>query len=365
VLRVLQVVLSLNPGGTERLVVELARRLDGRVATAICCLDEAGAWGQEVAAAGIPVTALGRQPGFQPRLGLRVAEAASRHRADVVHCHHYSPFVYACVSQLRYGGARLVFTEHGRLADAPPSPKRRAANALLARLPDRVFTVSDDLRQHLVREGFPPVRVEVIYNGIDLLAPAEADARAAARAAFGFAPGDLVLVTVARLDPVKDLGTLLRAVAHVREAVPRARLLVVGDGDERRPLEEMTAALDLQRHVVFAGHRNDARALLAGADVYVNSSIFEGVSLTILEAMAAPLPVVATAVGGTPEVVTAETGVLVPARDPATLAAAIERLARDAHLRAAMATSGRSRVEERFTLDRMVDDYHDVYAGAR
>jgi glycosyltransferase involved in cell wall biosynthesis len=365
VLRVLQVVLSLHPGGTERLVLELARRLRGRVDTAICCLDEAGTWGEAIAAEGVSVTALGRQPGFHPRLGVRVANVASRHRADVVHCHHYSPFVYASVWRLLYGGRRLIFTEHGRLADAPPSRKRRAANTLLAKVPDRVFTVSEDLRRHLVREGFPPGRVGVIYNGIDVLPPAGAEARARARAAFGFTPEECVLVTVARLDPVKDLGTLIDAAARVRRAVPRVRVLVVGEGDERRRLEELTAARDLRDRVVFAGHRDDARALLAGADIFVNSSTFEGVSLTILEAMAASLPVVATAVGGTPEVVTGEAGMLVPARDGAALAAAIEQLASDPRRRETLGAGGRRRVEETFTLDRMVNDYDDLYRGER
>ena len=365
VVRVLQVVLSLHPGGTERLVVELARRLAGRATTMVCCLDEAGTWGEELATSGVPVVALGRRPGFRPRLGLRIAAAAAAHRADVIHCHHYSPFVYACVSRLAYGGARLLFTEHGRLADAPPSPRRRAANALLARLPDRVFTVSEDLRRHLVSEGFAPGQVTVVHNGIDVPPLPPPHARAEARAALGFPADALVLMTVARLDPVKDLGSLLASGSMLSEHYPGVRLAIVGDGPERPALEADAARRGLGEPERFTGHREDVRALLAAADIYVNSSTFEGVSLTILEAMAAALPVVATQVGGTPEVVTAEAGVLVRPRDPVALAAALTRLARDEQARLALGRGGRRRVEERFTLDRMVQTYFDVYRELR
>src|SRR4029453_12233780 len=123
--RVLQVALSLNPGGTERLVVELAARLHRELPTMICCLDEPGSWAREVEARGIQVRALGRTPGFRPQLSFALAHVASEHRADVIHAHHYSPFVYSCLALLRRPSVRLVFTEHGRLSDTPPSSKRK------------------------------------------------------------------------------------------------------------------------------------------------------------------------------------------------------------------------------------------------
>src|SRR5215212_9378370 len=97
---VLLVGLSLAPGGTERLIRDLADRLRHQVRMAVCCIDEAGAWGESLAASGIPVTALERRPGFRPSLGRRIATIASRHGADVIHCHQYSPFVYGCVARL-------------------------------------------------------------------------------------------------------------------------------------------------------------------------------------------------------------------------------------------------------------------------
>ena len=165
-LRVLQVVLSLRAGGTERLVIEIVKRLGAEVASAVLCLDDPGAWAGEVLAAGVPLEALGRRPGFRPSVGLAIASAARRFGADAIHCHQYTPFVYGQLAALVRRRLRVVFTEHGRLSDAPPSPKRRLANALFARLGGRFYAVSRDLRRHLLAEGFPAARVGVVYNGI-------------------------------------------------------------------------------------------------------------------------------------------------------------------------------------------------------
>jgi glycosyltransferase involved in cell wall biosynthesis len=225
-----------------------------------------------------------------------------------------------------------------------------------------VFAVSNDLRQHLVSEGFQPSQVDVVYNGIDPGPAPSVDDRVRARARLGVPSEPFVIGTVARLDPVKDLGVVIRAMVSVAPDAA-AILVVIGDGPERAALERTASVCGVAERVIFLGHREDARELLPACDIYVNSSIFEGVSLTILEAMAAGLPVVATAVGGTPEIVGPETGVLVPARDPDSLARAMLSLMRNPPARETMGRAGRQAVESRFTLDRMVDDYVRVYTG--
>jgi glycosyltransferase involved in cell wall biosynthesis len=359
--RVLQVVLSLNPGGTERLVVELARRLHAELPTAVCCLDSAGAWAAGLQADGIAVTALGRRPGFRPGLARGVARAARAHGATVVHAHQYSPFVYSALARAFHRGPPVVFTEHGRLSDAGPSAKRRRANRLLRRYAAGVFAVSKDVRAHILAEGFLDARVGVIYNGIDVGPLPDAATRAAARRDLGVSESDIVIGTIARLDPVKDLGALLAAASRLAETSLPCTTVVIGDGDERPNLEAQAATLGITSRVRFLGHREDARRWLAGCDVYANSSASEGVSLTILEAMAAGLPIVATAVGGTPEVVTEDCGELVPARDPEALADAIYQFGISAGRRNPFGTAARARVEAYFTLDRMVESYRRVY----
>ena len=362
--KVLQVVLSLNPGGTERLVVELVRRLRPELPMAVCCLDEAGSWGEGLRLEDIGVTALRRREGFQPQLGRAISRIAAQHGARVVHCHHYSPFVYASIARLWSPDLRIIFTEHGRLSDAPPSAKRRTANRVLAHAPREVVTVSAELKQHLVAEGFPTRKVSVIYNGIDVGVVPGCDVRARVRRELGIADNAVVVGTIARLDPVKDLHTLIRAVG--RQGPQRAPmvLLVIGDGSERAQLEASAREVGRGSSVRFLGHREDARDLLAACDLYANSSISEGISLTILEAMAAGLPVVATRVGGTPEIVDATCGRLVPSRDPDALASTLAALAADGALRRTLGGKARTRVEQRFTLDRMIREYRDAYYAA-
>lgn len=360
--QVLQVVLSLSPGGTERLVVEMSRRLHQRHGMAVCCLDEPGAWAHELLQDGIRVTALGRQPGFSPRLGRRIATMASEEGATVVHCHHYSPFVYGTLARLWRRQLRIVFTEHGRTGDGPPSPKRRVANRMLALVPSGVYAVSEDLRRHMVAEGFPPDRVQVIRNGVPLGPAADDQARREGRRRLGARPDELLIGAVGRLDPVKDLRTLLLAFAELAVSLPHARLVLIGGGPERRTIEDAVARADFRDQVTMTGHRTDVRELLPGLDIYVNSSIFEGISLTILEAMAAGLPVVATRVGGTPEVVLdGSSGFLVPSREPRAIAAALRSCAADRARARAMGAAGRQRVIEEFSIDRMVRRYAAIY----
>jgi glycosyltransferase involved in cell wall biosynthesis len=361
--RVLQVVLSLDPGGTERLVIELVRRLHREIPMAVCCIDGPGAWAKGLIEDGLAVTALERRPGFQPSLGGRLAEVAWRHRASVLHCHHYSPFVYGCLAKIWRPSLRVLFTEHGRLTDSQPSQKRRWANRVLANCPAGVFAVSDDLKCHLREEGFPGARVETIYNGIDIGPAVSPALRDAVRHELGVEAGTLVIGTVARLDPVKDLGSLIRAMEQVVAKMP-ARLVIVGDGPERERLETAAEASTAAASIQFTGHQENARRWLAGCDVYVNSSVTEGVSLTILEAMAAGLPVIATQVGGTPEVVDGTCGRLVPARNADALAGALGELASKPGLRAALGQAARERAIQRFSIERMVNEYRDRYVGA-
>jgi glycosyltransferase involved in cell wall biosynthesis len=360
----MQVVLSLSPGGTERLVIEIALGLGAHVDMRVCCLDQSGTWAAELIDAGVPVVSLARRPGFRPSLGWDLARLVRRHNVQVLHCHHYSPFVYGQLAALLQPGLRVVFTEHGRLSDAAPSTKRRIVNPWLGRLPFEIFAVSEHLRRHMIAEGLPATRIKIAYNGIDPgPAPTETE-RLRARHALGLAHGDLVIGTVGRLDPVKDLPTMMEAVALGQPPGASWRLVIVGDGPERSALESHARTLHLDNLVQFAGYRADVRTLLPAFDLYVNTSTHEGISLTILEAMAACRPIVASSAGGNPEVVVPEeTGLLFPLRDFRSCAAAILALATDADRRAAMGRAGRRRVLERFSVDQMLDRYLRAYLG--
>jgi glycosyltransferase involved in cell wall biosynthesis len=361
----MQLVLSLSPGGTERLVIELCRHLSGTIQSSVCCLDQRGEWAAELEALDIPVDSLSRQAGFHPTLAVELARILKERRIDVIHCHHYSPYVYGLLATVMHPRVRLVFTEHGRLSDAAPSRKRKIVNPLLARWPARLYAVSADLKRHMVAEGFPAQRLNVIYNGIDAGKRPTAPQREAARRALGVPQDAFVVGTVGRLDPVKNIPSLLRAFALLAREYPGARLVIVGDGPDRGALQAEVDSLGLGDTVVFTGYRSDVRAIMPAFDLYANTSTYEGVSLTILEAMASALPVVATNVGGNPEVVVDhETGRLVAGHDKA-IAGALLELAGDPNQRHAMGNAGRWRVKRHFSIDRMVQQYAGVYLGPR
>ena len=363
--RVMQLVLSLSPGGTERLVIEIVRALSERIESVVCCLDHPGEWADELKALGVPVIALSRQPGFHPALAMRLAKELKDRQIDIVHCHHYSPYVYGLLASVMRPAVQLVFTEHGRLSDAAPSRKRRFVNPLLSRWPGKLCAVSADLKNHMVAEGFPARRVGVTYNGIDPGQRPTAAQRSSARASLGLPEDAFVVGTVGRLDPVKNLHMLLQAHAFLVSKHPHVRTVIVGDGTERAALEAHAQALGVADSISFAGYRSDVRFLMSAFDVYANSSQYEGVSLTILEAMASALPVVATRVGGNPEVVIdQETGFLVPGLARA-LSDAIGTLVYDERRRRAMGDAGRFRVKRHFSIARMVEAYAGVYLGTR
>jgi glycosyltransferase involved in cell wall biosynthesis len=194
--------------------------------------------------------------------------------------------------------------------------------------------------------------VQTIWNGIDL---DEFDFRG---------PGEHpIAISVARLSAEKDFPTLLHAMNLARKEAPELKLRLVGDGPERPRLEALANELGLHDCVEFRGDCRDVPQQLAGAAMYVSSSVTEGISLTLLEAMAVGLPVIATAVGGNPEIVEDSlTGRLVPASNPEKLAAALVDLSRRPELWRTWGEAGRQRVETHFNVRRMVGDYQHLYA---
>jgi glycosyltransferase involved in cell wall biosynthesis len=357
---VMHVALSLDPGGTERLIVELAKRALGTFRVTVCCLDRVGEWASELEDIGIEVFALDRQPGFHPALGHRIAQQATRRGVDVLHCHHYTPFVYGGLARVETRGLSLLYTEHGRLSDAAPTLKRRLVTPLLARLANEMYAVSEDLRRYLISAGFPAARVGVITNGIHVGSAPDAEAVRRAKRLLGAIDDRPIAAAIGRLDPVKDLSVLLDAFAQLSQR--EARLVIIGDGPEAQHLLSQATTHGLEGRVQFLGYRQDVRELYPGVDLLVNTSISEGISLTLLEAMAACVPIVATAVGGTPEVVVdGVTGLLVPPRSPSAVAIALDELLQSPDRRRHMSIAGRARVEELFTFERMASLYFAAY----
>jgi len=360
---VCQVLHSLTMGGAEMLAARLARGLRDRVEFHFACLDDLGTLGEELRQEGFPVHVLGRRPGFDWRCSYGLTRLLHRARVDVVHAHQYTPFFYAMTARLLYRRPALIFTEHGRHFPDYPRRKRMLANRLLLRRRDRVVAVGEAVRQALIdNEGIPAGRVGVVYNGISLPDLAAPPARDEVRRELAIGPDDLVLMQVARLDYLKDHATAIRTLARVVAQRPDARLVLVGEGPERVKIEEQVRSQGLEESVRLLGLRKDVARLLVAADVFLLTSISEGIPLTLIEAMAAGLPVISTQVGGVAEVVAdGVSGLLAPAGDDAALAQHVLRLADDAALARHMGTCGRRRAQEMFAEDRMQADYCRLY----
>lgn len=363
---VCQVLHGLEVGGAEVLAARLARTLGLGHRFLFACLDELGSLGRELRDEGFMVEVLGRRPGLDWRCVRRLGEIVRRERVDILHAHQYAPFFYCTAGRLPRARPAVVFTEHGRHHPDYPRRRRMLANRVLLLRRDRVVAVGEAVRRALIRnEGFAGDRVEVIYNGIPLerfedgLAEA---GRAAVRADIGVDPDDLVVIQVARLDYLKDHITAIGAIERVAGRCPRARLVLVGEGPERGRIEDLVRQRSLGANVRLLGARRDVPRLLAASDIVLLTSISEGIPLTLIEGMAAGRPVVATRVGGVPEVVEeGVTGLLAPAGDADALADHILHLAAAAGRRTELGCAGQQRAKFLFSERRMCDAYRDLY----
>jgi sugar transferase (PEP-CTERM/EpsH1 system associated) len=361
---IVQLLHALTVGGAEVLAARLARRLRDEYRFVFVCLDGLGELGEQLRGAGFPVHVLGRRPGLDWRCPLRLARVLGRERADLVHAHQYTPFFYGLMGRLLCRRPPVLFTEHGRWLPDIRRPRRILANRLLVERRDRIVGVGKSVRQALIRnEGLPARRVGVVYNGIDVHAFGDTrHDRPAVRREIGLGPHDLAILQVARLDHLKDHATAVRALARVARERPEARLVLIGEGPERAKIEACVREYKLAGRVVFLGLRRDVARLLAAADLFLLTSISEGIPLTVLEAMAAGLPVVSTRVGGVPEIVAdGQTGLLAPAGDDEALAAVILQLAGNENLRRQLGDAGRERARTRFSEERMVGEYARIY----
>jgi glycosyltransferase involved in cell wall biosynthesis len=368
---------SLRVGGAEVLAARLARQLQSAYRFVFVCLDELGTLGQELQGEGFPVKVLHRRAGLDWRATVRLGRLLRHERVALVHAHQYTPFFYA--SAARFLGRRvpILFTEHGRHFPDYPRRKRIVANRFLLGRRDRVVSVGQVVRQALItNEGIPSRRIDVIYNGITLddaahqspggnrwdAPPELLPEQKRLRAEVGLGPDDLVLIQVARLDYLKDHATAVRTLQGVRDRRPDAKLVLVGEGPERSKIEEEVCSRGLTEHVRFLGLRKDVSRLLAMADVFLLTSISEGIPVTLIEAMSAALPVVSTNVGGVAEVVLdGQSGLLAPSGDDRSLAAHVLTLGEDPALRRHMGEMGRARARTEFAEDRMHAGYQRVY----
>lgn len=351
IVRVCHLSMHLKTGGLERLLVEFARLADtSRYDLQFATLGDLGQPAEDIQQHGCKVTTVNKNNVRRFRQLKELAALFRREQIDVVHTHNTYAHFYGTIAARMAMVPIVVNSQHGR--GCGPNWKARWQFRLANLVTDRVLGVSEDAAKLCRQQDFISKRkIEVLWNGIDL-----------ERFEYLGPNANGPMIAVARLSPEKDFGTLLEAVAIVKTKMPDVRLQIVGDGVERQRLESHCNDLGLQSNVEFLGERSDIPNLLKDAGFFVSSSTTEGISLTILEAMAVGLPVVTTNVGGNPEIVEpGKTGTLVEPRNPQQLADAILEMYADREGWPAIGELARQRVEQHFNIRRMVHDYQALY----
>lgn len=350
-IRICHVSMTLLTGGLERLLVEFGRHHDSsRFDLRFVTLADLGPPAEELRRMGFSVESVnlparGKLPALRSLRSL-----LQRERVDIVHTHNTYAHFYGTMAASWAGVRSIINSQHGR--GCGPRIKDKLLFRLANLKTSRVVGVSEDAAA-LCRGEDPwaASKTKVIWNGIDT-----------SRFVFRGPAKAPVAISVARLSPEKDFPTLLQATALVVRQVPDFQLMMIGNGAERSRLEALTKSLGIEPNVQFLGERSDVPELLAQAGFFVSSSKSEGISLTILEAMAVGLPVVTTRVGGNPEIILeGQTGYLVPDQNPDALAAAMLQMLAQRDQWPAMGELGRQRVEQQFEIRTMIRQYEELY----
>jgi len=359
---VLLMTTGLGIGGAEIVVRNLARSIDRRrFNVSVCCLKELGPVGEQLVGEGIDIVAL-KEKGQQHVdyfTFLRVRRLIRDRQIDVVHSHTAHGLADSCLCRFLVPGLRVVHTFH--FGNYPHTNKTvLRLERIFSRLADRLVAVGN-VQSEQIRNvyGLRKGRIQTVWNGVS---PSNATPDEGFRKKIG-AGGRVLVGTIATLIEQKGLRDLLKVARRCRDAGVEVHFVIVGDGGLRQELESLRDQMGLGDAVTFTGWvKNASEAALPSFDIYFQPSLWEAMSIAILEAMAAAKPVVATRVGETPHILEeGADGLLAEVGDIEAMAAAIAKLARDPELRRRLGSFGRQKALERFTVSHMTGDYESMY----
>lgn len=354
-IRVMHLIHQLGAGGAENGIINLANTIDRETFDmAICSIAGHGARSTHLAT-DVDFFALNKKQGNDPRLPFRLRALFRSWKPDIVHTHAWGTLFEGFVGAKMARVPVLVHGEHGTIED---KPLNRFVQRNLWKWFDAVLSVSEVHRTTLSRTiGFPEDRIQVLKNGVD----ADVFSPMPCPNVFGL-EGRFVVGTIGRLVPIKNQALLIKAVARARAECPDIALVIVGDGPLRQDLQTLASDLGLTDAITFAGQRFDMPEVYNSLDLFVLPSLSEGMSNTILEAMSCQLPVLATNVGGNPELIRHRvTGMLTESNDALQMAETISLLRSDQGLRENISRQARQAILANCSLDRMVSKYQDFY----
>lgn len=364
-INIMHITYDMRIGGTEMVIKNIIEASDKeRFAMSIFCIEEPlGPWGEELQDSNINIYCYARKDGFDIGLIKAIRAQIKQNGINVLHCHQYTPWVYGALAAIGTN-IKVIFTEHGRFYPDTSSWKRKAINPLLLKLTHTVTAISKATKQALVDYEFIPEQcIQVIYNGIK---PLEYDQAASAslKEKLGVNASDMVFGTIARLDPIKNQKMMINAFAKLLEHYPSAKLIIVGDGELKAALESQVVSIKLTKNVIFTGYIPHPKDYLALFDIFLLSSLSEGTSMTLLEAMSLAKPCVVTDAGGNPEIVIdGETGCVVANDNTQEFYQAMQMLIENKEYINEYAKNAKLRFDHYFTEAHMSANYQHCYGA--
>ena len=363
-IKVMHLVGALGLGGIERLVTDMCRVLvnKGGYDVSVCCVTaRAGSFLEDILQLGVPVYECSIRKGFVRFVG-EFKRLLQTVRPDIVHSHVNWSVLWQIMAAKRAHVPSIMMTQHNTFAPNALQRARQRAYEIVSR-PDIRTAVSDSVAANMASNLWRRKKdILVIANGVDLSVFNDVKVRSAeAKKLIGFGGRTQIVGTVGSLSRQKGHKYLVEAARLVLDAGVDCRFALVGGGELREPLKKQVKELDLTDNFVFMGRRRDIPELLRAMDVFVLPSLWEGQGIALVEAMAAGLPCIGSAVGGIPEVLDAgRAGILVPPKDPKALADAIVRVLTDNELASRLRTTAKDRAKE-FSIEACVAKYEELY----
>jgi sugar transferase (PEP-CTERM/EpsH1 system associated) len=363
-LHILHITHSLNVGGLERVVVDLAKGFKKKgYIVSICCLDGKEPLGNEAESAGIKVYSLNKGPGIKCGLPFKIAKIIREERIDLIHTHNESGLIYGVTAAFLARVSNIVHTDHGKEPGYDEKKALKLAEKILLKKLDHVVAVSEDLKNKIVQStGISKDKILVIPNGIDVEHFYQPNLRDEVRRKLGISSDTFVIANIARMVPLKNQSFLINIFKEVVVDYPNVKLLLVGDGPMRYELQAYCKNMGLSKSIIFLGERKDIFELLSAVDLFVLPSLTEGTSITLIEAMSSGTPVVASEVGGNSEVIeNGKTGFLNPLGQIEMWITTIKSLIRNKEDRIRVAQNAKMEVVKKFSLEGMIGNYEKIY----
>jgi sugar transferase (PEP-CTERM/EpsH1 system associated) len=366
-LRILHIVHSLNTGGLERVVVDLAVYLKRKGSDqAICCLADRGNLAKSAEVNGVPLFQTNKGEGLDLLLPMRLSRIMKRGKYDLIHTHNDAGIVYGFPAASMCGIRSIVHTDHGIEPKTASHCSLNMIKKLFMKRTSCIVAVSQDLKRTIISDsGIMNHELKVVMNGIDPCRYYGKYDTSEIRKSVGIGRDRFIIGHIARLVPLKNQEFLLQIIRELKNLNLPITLMAVGEGPMRKRLQELCINYEIQNEVVFLGERTDIPQLLSIMDLFVLTSITEGISITILEAMAAGIPVLASKVGGNPEIIDDSiSGFLINLNEPFKWIMKAKELFDDQHMRKRIGKQAQEVIRRKFSLDVMADQYERIYKNA-